>query len=68
MTTILVLTILVEGKKLVVFTNASGTGLGCVWMEEGKVVSYASRQLRPHDRRYPTHDLKLAAVVFALKV
>ena len=37
-------------------------------MQEGKVVSYLSRQLRPHEENYPTHDLELAAVVFALKV
>ncbi|KAG8478790.1 hypothetical protein CXB51_028614 [Gossypium anomalum] len=37
-------------------------------MQEGKVVAYASRQLKPHERNYPTHDLELAAVVFALKI
>ena len=37
-------------------------------MQNGKVVSYASRQLRPHERNYPTHDLELAAVIFALKI
>ncbi|KAG8501155.1 hypothetical protein CXB51_003247 [Gossypium anomalum] len=42
--------------------------LGCVLMQEGKVVAYASRQLKPHERNYPTHDLELAAVVFALKI
>ena len=68
LTTAPVLTIPMEGEKLVVFTDASGTGLGCVLMQEGKVVSYASRQLRPRERRYPTHDLELAAVVFAFKV
>ena len=36
-------------------------------MQEGKVVSYLSRQLRPHEENYPTHDLELAAVVLALK-
>ena len=68
LTTALVLTIPTEGGKLVVFTDTSGTGMGCVLMQKGKVVSYASRQLGPHERRYPTHDLELAAVVFALKV
>ncbi|KAA3483244.1 ty3-gypsy retrotransposon protein [Gossypium australe] len=42
--------------------------LGCVLMQEGKVVAYASRQLRPHEVNYPTHDLELATVVFALKI
>ena len=37
-------------------------------MQEGKVVAYASRQLRPHELNYPTHDLELAAVVHALKI
>ena len=37
-------------------------------MQNGKVIAYASRQLRPHEKSYPTHDLELAAVVFALKI
>ena len=37
-------------------------------MEDGKVVAYASRQLQPHEQNYPTHDLELAVVVFALKI
>ena len=37
-------------------------------MQDGKVVAYASRQLKPHEQNYPTHDLELAAVVFALKI
>jgi hypothetical protein len=53
---------------MVVFTDASGTGLGCVLIQDLKVVAYASRQLKPHERRYPTHDLELVAFVFALKV
>lgn len=63
-----ILTIPVSECKLVVCIDASGTGLGCVLMQSQKDVSYASRQLRPHERRYPTHDLELAAIVFALKV
>ncbi|WVZ53206.1 hypothetical protein U9M48_004179 [Paspalum notatum var. saurae] len=42
-------------------------GLGCVLMQEGKVIAYASRQLRDHEKNYPTHDLELAAMVHALK-
>ena len=53
---------------LVVYSDASGKGLGCVLMQQGKVVAYGSRQLKPHERNYPTHDLELAAVVFALKL
>ncbi|WJZ84253.1 hypothetical protein VitviT2T_003866 [Vitis vinifera] len=52
----------------VVYSDASYQGLGCVLMQYGKVVAYASRQLKPYERNYPTHDLELAAVVFALKI
>ena len=51
-----------------IYCDASRQGLGCVLMQEGKVVAYASRQLRPHELNYPTHDLELAAVVHALKI
>ncbi|KAG8478649.1 hypothetical protein CXB51_028449 [Gossypium anomalum] len=57
-----------SGKEFVVYSDASLNGLGCVLMQEGKVVAYTSRQLKPHERNYPTHNLKLAAVVFALKI
>jgi hypothetical protein len=50
-----------------VFCDASGIGLGCVLMQNGRVIAYASRALRPHEQSYPTHDLELAAVVHALK-
>jgi hypothetical protein len=46
-----------------VYCDASHLGLGCVLMQEGKVIAYASRQLRKHEKNYPTHDLELAAVV-----
>ena len=55
-------------KEYVIFSNASLNGLGCVLMQEGKVVAYASRQLKPHEKNYPTHDMELAAIVFALKI
>jgi hypothetical protein len=53
-------------KKFDIYCDASHQGLGCVLMQEGQVVCYASRQLRKHEENYPTHDLKLAAVVHAL--
>lgn len=56
------------GKEYTIFSDASLNGLGCVLMQDGKVVAYASRQLKPHERNYPTHDLELAAIVFALKI
>ncbi|KAK8534012.1 hypothetical protein V6N12_047412 [Hibiscus sabdariffa] len=55
-------------KDFAVYSDASHSGLGCVLMQEGIVIAYASRQLRPHELNYPTHDLELAAVVFALKI
>jgi hypothetical protein len=55
-------------KKFDKYCDASRQGLGCVLMQEGQVVCYASRQLRKHGENYPTHDLKLAAVVHALKM
>ncbi|GAU45290.1 hypothetical protein TSUD_327480 [Trifolium subterraneum] len=55
-------------ESFVVYCDASKLGLGGVLMQKGKVVAYASRQLKVHERNYPTHDLELAAVVFTLKV
>ncbi|XP_021629623.1 uncharacterized protein LOC110627583 [Manihot esculenta] len=57
-----------SSKDFVIYSDASHNGLGCVLMQEGKVVAYASRQLKPHEKNYPTHDLELAAIVFALKI
>jgi hypothetical protein len=51
-----------------VFCDASKNGLGCVLMQDGRVIAYASRQLRKHEVNYPTHDLELIAVVHALKI
>ncbi len=58
----------VSRKDFVVYSDASHSGLGYVLMQEGKVVGYASRQLRPHDKNYPTHDLELAVIIFPLKI
>ncbi|CAJ2645709.1 unnamed protein product [Trifolium pratense] len=55
-------------ESFVVYCDASKMGLGGVLMQKGQVVAYASRQLKVHERNYPTHDLELAAVVFSLKV
>ena len=57
-----------SGKEYTLYSDASGIGLGCVLIQDGKVVAYASRQLKTHEHNYPTHDLELAAVVFALKI
>ncbi|GKA73458.1 putative reverse transcriptase domain-containing protein [Tanacetum coccineum] len=55
-------------EDFVVYCDASGIGLGCVLMQRGKVIAYASRQLKIHEENYTTHDLELGAVVFALKI
>jgi hypothetical protein len=55
-------------KGFDVYCDASRLGLGCVLMQEGNVIAYASRQLRKHEKNYPTHDLELAVVVHALKI
>jgi hypothetical protein len=55
-------------KRYDIYYDACGQGLGCVLMQEGHMIAYASRQLRKHELNYPTHDLELAAVVHALKI
>jgi hypothetical protein len=55
-------------KKFDLCCDASCRGLGCVLMQEGQVVCYASRQLRKNEENYPTHDLEKAAVVHALNI
>jgi hypothetical protein len=50
-------------KSFDVYCDASGTRLGCVLMQEGRVIAHSSQQLRRHEEHYPTHDLELAAVV-----
>ena len=64
----LVLTQPTSRKEDTLYNDDSSIGLGCVLMQDGKVVAYASRQLKPHEQNYPTHDLELAEVVFALKI
>ncbi|KAL0540965.1 hypothetical protein IC582_020991 [Cucumis melo] len=63
-----VLTVPDGSVNFVIYSDASKKGLGSVLMQQGKVVAYASRQLKIHEQNYPTHDLELAAVVFALKI
>jgi hypothetical protein len=68
LTSALVLAQLDIEKPFDVYCDASGIGLGCVLMQEGRVIAYASRQLLKHVVNYPTHDLELAAVVHAVKI
>jgi hypothetical protein len=67
LTTTLILILPEVHKPFSVYCDASYTGLGCVLMQEGRVVTYSSRQLKIHEKNYPTHDLELAAMVHALK-
>jgi hypothetical protein len=68
LTTAPVLVLLDIHKDFTIYYDASRQDLGCVLMQEGRVIAYASRQLKTHEQNYPTHDLKLAAVVHALKI
>ncbi|GJU13788.1 putative reverse transcriptase domain-containing protein [Tanacetum coccineum] len=55
-------------EDFIVYCDASHKGLGAVLMQNEKVIAYASRQLKIHEKNYTTHDLELGAVVFALKI
>jgi hypothetical protein len=57
-----------SAKPFDVYYDASGTGLGCVLMQNNRVIAYVSRALRNHEQNYPTHDLELAAIIYALKI
>lgn len=63
-----VLTLPEGTEDFVVYSDASNKGLGYILMQRGKVIAYASRQLKEPETRYATHDLELAAIVFALKI
>ena len=56
------------GREYAMYSDASRIGLRCVLMQDGKVVAYALRQMKPHEQNYPTHDLKLSTTVFTLKM
>ena len=56
------------GVEYLVYTDASLQGLGGVLQQESQAIAYASRKLKPHEKNCPTHDLELAAVVFALRI
>ena len=57
-----------RGQRYTVYCDASRAVQGCVLMQSGRVVAYGSHQLKNHEQNYPTHDMELAAVVFALKI
>ena len=56
------------GVGYVVVSDASRQRLKCVLMQNGRVIAYTSRQLKKYETNYPTHDLELAAMMFALKI
>ena len=58
----------IDDTEFIIYCDASKAGLGVVLMQNGKVIVYASRQLKNHEKNYQTHDLELAAVVFALNI
>jgi hypothetical protein len=64
----IVLTVTSNSRGFVIYNDASLKGFGCVLMQHERVIAYASRQLKPYEQNYPTHDLELAIVVFALKI
>ena len=66
--TTLTLKILSRTGGMVFYCNAFEKGLGCLLMQHEHVITYASKQLKPHERNYPMHDLELAVVIFALKI
>ncbi|GKE56563.1 putative reverse transcriptase domain-containing protein, partial [Tanacetum coccineum] len=63
-----ILALLEGSKNFIVYCDASHKGLGAVLIQREKVIAYASRQLKVHQKNYTTHDLELGAVVFALKM
>ena len=56
------------GQRYTVYCDASKDELGCILMQSRRVVTYGSRQLKNHERNYPTHDMELVTIVFALKI
>ena len=68
LTTTPILIVQDRGQGYTVYCDASRVGLGCMLMQSERVVAYGSRQLKNHEQNYPTHDMDLAVVVFALKI
>ena len=68
LTSTLILIVPDRGQGYTMYYDASSAGLGCVLMQSGRVVAYGSHQMKNHEQNYPTHNLELVAVVFALKI
>jgi hypothetical protein len=63
-----ILTLPERQEGFIVYNDASNKGLGCVLMQNGKVIVYASRQLKPHEVNYSMHDLEFATIFFAIRI
>jgi hypothetical protein len=63
-----VLALPMDSSNFMVYSDTSKKGLGCVLMQNGNVITYASCQLKPYEQNYPTHDFELVMVVFDLKI
>ena len=57
-----------SGERYTIYCDASKDGLGCVLMQRERVITYDSRKLKNHEQNYPTHNLKLVTIFFALKL
>ena len=68
LTTAPILIVLKQGQRYTAYCDASRDEMGCVLMQSGRVTAYGSRQLKNHEQNYPTHDLELTVIVFALKI
>ena len=68
LTSALIMIVPDRGQRYIMYCDASKDGLRCVLMQSGRVVAYGSRQLKNHEQNYLTHDMELAAIVFALKI
>ena len=68
LTTAPILIVPKRGQRYTMYCDTSKDGLGCVLMQSERVVAYGSRQLKNHERNYPTYDMELVAIVFALKI
>ena len=68
LTTALILIVSEQGQRYTMYCDAFRDRLGCVLMQSERVVAYGSRELKNNEQNYPTHDLELVAIVFALKI
>ncbi|GKV35907.1 hypothetical protein SLEP1_g44109 [Rubroshorea leprosula] len=66
--TVPILALPINEEGFTIYSDASKKGLGCVLKQKDKIIAYASQQLKPYEENYPTHDLELVAVIFALKI